>query len=282
MKKYVQLYDEANRRAERRSSRRRRRERRRRRCSVLQAALSVLLCPALSLLHSQALIRRTISTVQNNSRQCKREHTLWKLMIVKIPLTICKHKKAVGNEKKSKNKHNRQKHSWKQDTWLRLQQYQPSDWHEGPPGTLAFSCSACLDKQTWGWELHVNIKWRKKLSLSDGTESQRGDGAAASTAALLTSQHVHSPELHIRVWAGSYLWGQWLCWRGSWWRCLPRWAGGWDCWGLPCQWWPPAPARPPSPVCRWTCRTPWWGCWTQCWMGWFLDSGAVTWTNEGL
>lgn len=29
-------------------------------------------------------------------------------MICKIQLTVCKHKKAVGNEKKSKNKQNRQ------------------------------------------------------------------------------------------------------------------------------------------------------------------------------
>lgn len=105
-KNVVQQYDETNRRAERKSSRRkrktRRRGRRRRTCSVLQAALSVLLCPALSLPYSQALIRRTRSTVQNISRQCKQDYTLRQLMIVKIPLTICKHKKAVGNEKRAK------------------------------------------------------------------------------------------------------------------------------------------------------------------------------------
>lgn len=62
--------------------------------------------PLWSLSYGQAFIRSTISTVQ--TRQCIQGYTLWQLMRGKIQLTICKHKKAVGNEKKSKNKQNRQ------------------------------------------------------------------------------------------------------------------------------------------------------------------------------
>lgn len=221
----------------------------------------------------------------NISRQCKQEYTLWQLVIVKIQLTICKHKKAVGNEKRAKTSKNRQKHSWKQDTWHGLQQYQQSDWHEGRSvhwrlAGRPVSTNRNGVKTTCEHQMKADCHWLTRQIYTEETVSLARCVWCAA-AVLFTSERVRVSERPCtllsyrgRVWAGSYLSGRWLCWRGSWWRCLPRWAGGWDCWGRPCRWWPPAPARPPSLVCRWTCRTPWSGCWTRCWRGWFPGSGA--------
>lgn len=75
--------------------------------TAVQASLLILLCPACLIILIQAFIKTAISTVQTFQDSAYRI-TLWQLMICRIQLTVCKHKKAVGNEKKSKNKQNRQ------------------------------------------------------------------------------------------------------------------------------------------------------------------------------
>lgn len=72
----------------------------------------------------------------------------------------------------------------------------------GPLATLLFSCSARLDKQTWG----ENYMWTSndgRLSLADETDLHRGDDAAGTVCGgaavvLFTSKHVRTPELQIR------------------------------------------------------------------------------------
>lgn len=91
--------------------------------------------------------------------------TLWQLMICKIQLTVCKHKKAVGNEKRAKTS--------------KIDKAFMTAWHFPSTGTTAtfpkismsctfkfdtlhFSYSTFFDKQKWGG-LHMNIKMKSRL-----------------------------------------------------------------------------------------------------------------------
>lgn len=151
----------------------------------------------------------------------------------KIQLTICKHKKAVGNEKKSKNKQNRQGiHESMTFDWHcycgsnsinmskhtlqvlhRLLAYQPVSTNRNGVNYMWTSNESGL------WRLH---NWPTTQIYTEEpvpSGNKVSYGVQQDTAVVFTS---------TSVWRGgalsclqrwtltrAYLWGRWLCWRGS-------------------------------------------------------------------
>lgn len=83
-------------------------KKKKKRYSLLNCPLILKQCTAHVMEVNAGIHLKVLPVLCKQFKAVQTKVTLWQFMICKVQLTVCKHKKAVRNEKRAKNKQNRQ------------------------------------------------------------------------------------------------------------------------------------------------------------------------------